>query len=45
MGNIFALQLQFIDVLAFIYVKDVFHDLYLNSKGCCFWEFSNMIKF
>jgi hypothetical protein len=37
--------LKFIDALAFIYVKDVFHDLHLNSKGCCFWEFSNMIKF
>jgi hypothetical protein len=36
MGNIFVLQLKFIDALAFIYVKDVFHDLHLNSKGCCF---------
>lgn len=36
MGNIFVIQLQFIDALAFIYVKDVFHDLHLNSKGCFF---------
>jgi hypothetical protein len=32
MGNIFVLQLQCIGALAFIYVKDVFHDLHLNPK-------------
>jgi len=35
----FVLQLQFIDALAFIYIKDVFHDLHLNPKDVVFENF------